>query len=398
MLFEVISDIYDTVLTASPWTRALEQAARFVGGPAASLFLEDAASRWRSFAWEYGISSPYTETYHQTYVKLAPAHVGRAMVDMDEPIVAADFVPYEEFLKTRFYLEWAQPQGLVDFVVGVLDRSAASVSLFSVFRHERDGVADAATRRRMRVLTPHLRRALLISKVIDVEQAETATFAAVLERLSAAIFLIDANGGVLHANAAARAMLADEDLLYSVRGRLSARDAATDRGLHARLAAAAVGDAADPGAIGIPLISRDGERYGAHVLPLASAAARRGAILNNAVAALFVHRSDLEAIAPPEAIARHYQLTPTELRVLLAIVNVGGGPEVAAALGIGIGTVKTHLRRLYEKTGTSRQADLVKLVASFANPLLPAPASGGPAPIASRRQPADGGRVATGGG
>jgi hypothetical protein len=33
-------------------------------------------------------------------------------------------------------------------------------------------------------------------------------------------------------------------------------------------------------------------------------------------------------------------------------------------------TVKTHLGHLYAKTGTSRQADLVKLVAGFANPLL----------------------------
>jgi DNA-binding CsgD family transcriptional regulator len=28
-----------------------------------------------------------------------------------------------------------------------------------------------------------------------------------------------------------------------------------------------------------------------------------------------------------------------------------------------------HLRRLFEKTGTGRQADLVKLVAGFASPL-----------------------------
>jgi DNA-binding CsgD family transcriptional regulator len=73
--------------------------------------------------------------------------------------------------------------------------------------------------------------------------------------------------------------------------------------------------------------------------------------------------------SPPEAIARAYKLTPTELRVLLAIVEIGGVPEVAEALGIGDSTVKTHLGRLFEKTGAKRQADLVKLVAGFSNPL-----------------------------
>jgi DNA-binding CsgD family transcriptional regulator len=68
-------------------------------------------------------------------------------------------------------------------------------------------------------------------------------------------------------------------------------------------------------------------------------------------------------------IAKAYKLTPTELRVLLAIVEVGGVPEAAEALGIAESTVKTHLGRLYQKTGSGRQADLVKLVAGFSNPL-----------------------------
>jgi hypothetical protein len=39
-------------------------------------------------------------------------------------------------------------------------------------------------------------------------------------------------------------------------------------------------------------------------------------------------------------------------------------------MGITVSTVKTHLRRLFAKTGTDRQADLVKLVAAYANPLF----------------------------
>jgi DNA-binding CsgD family transcriptional regulator len=68
-------------------------------------------------------------------------------------------------------------------------------------------------------------------------------------------------------------------------------------------------------------------------------------------------------------IARTYKLTPTELRILLAVVEIGGVPEVAEALGVSPETVKTHLGHLYEKTGARRQADLVKLVAGFASPL-----------------------------
>jgi DNA-binding CsgD family transcriptional regulator len=107
----------------------------------------------------------------------------------------------------------------------------------------------------------------------------------------------------------------------------------------------------------------------AHVLPLTSGARRCAGLAYNAVAALFVRKVALDSASPPEIIGRMYKLTPMELRVLLAIVDIGGVPEVAASLGVAATTIKTHLSRLFEKTGVGRQADLVKLVAGFSTPL-----------------------------
>lgn len=66
----------------------------------------------------------------------------------------------------------------------------------------------------------------------------------------------------------------------------------------------------------------------------AGTSARRRAGASYAAAALFVHKAALDIPSPPEAIAKAFKLTPTELRVLLAIVEVGGVPEVAETLGI----------------------------------------------------------------
>ena len=119
----------------------------------------------------------------------------------------------------------------------------------------------------------------------------------------------------------------------------------------------------------VPLRARDDARYVAHMLPLSGGARRRAGEAYGAGAALFVRKAELQRPSPHEVIGRSYDLTPAELRVLLGIVEIGGVPEVAAALGIADTTVKTHLSRLYAKTGTGRQADLVKLVAGFAMPL-----------------------------
>jgi DNA-binding CsgD family transcriptional regulator len=64
-----------------------------------------------------------------------------------------------------------------------------------------------------------------------------------------------------------------------------------------------------------------------------------------------------------------YGLTPAELRVLAAVSEFDGIAAVADAVGISQATVKTHLQRVFAKTGTNRQTELIKLVAAHAGPL-----------------------------
>ena len=85
---------------------------------------------------------------------------------------------------------------------------------------------------------------------------------------------------------------------------------------------------------------------------------------------MFVQKAALDTPSPQELIVKLYKLTPSELRVLLAIVQVGSTAEVAETLGIAETTVKTHLHRLFAKTGSKRQSDLVRLVAGYASPFV----------------------------
>jgi DNA-binding CsgD family transcriptional regulator len=186
--------------------------------------------------------------------------------------------------------------------------------------------------------------------------------------------LVDAGGRVVHANVAAHAMIDEGDALRVVGGRLVASEAGADRDLRDVFAAAGQGDVAlGIKGISVPLTGRNGERYVAHALPLTSGARRTAGIAYTAVAALFIRKVAMFVAMPPEVIGKSFKLTPTELRVLLAIVEVGGVAKVAEALGVADSTVKTHLGRVFEKTGTTRQADLVKLVAAYASPLKQAP-------------------------
>jgi DNA-binding CsgD family transcriptional regulator len=221
-------------------------------------------------------------------------------------------------------------------------------------------------RQRFELITPHVRRSMLIGKVIDLHRVEAAALADALDELASGMFIVDSSGRIIHANLAAHRLIAEGDVLRASNGRLSAFEAKGGRNLLEVFAAAQAGDAAvGKGGIAVPLTARTGERYLAHVLPLTSGARRKAGVSYSATAAVFVRKAGLDLPSPPEAVASEFKLTPAEVRVLFAIVQIGGVPEVAPVLGVSEQTVKSHLHKLYEKTATRRQADLVKLVASY---------------------------------
>lgn len=370
-LLNLIGNIYDAVLEPPLWTGVLEKAAGFVGGSAATIFWQDGIRKEGNSYYNFGTDDRYEQLYFDKYIKFDPLSAAYFMLDIGEVTSNSMLISPAEFIETRFYREWVRPQGWIDNVFTILERSITSIAVFAAFRHERDGLADDNARGRLRLIMPHLRRAVLIGKVIDLNAVEAATFANVLDSLRAGIFLVDATGRIVHENAAARSILAASDILRSAAGRLVARDPQVNQVLHDAFKSAEHGDAAiGVQGIAAPLIAHDGERHVAHLLPLTSGERRRTGIAIEATAALLVRKATLETPSRPEAIAKAYKLTPTELRVLLALVEVGGGHEIAEALGVADGTVKTHLSHLFRKTGVKHQADLVKLVAGFSSPLI----------------------------
>jgi DNA-binding CsgD family transcriptional regulator len=367
-LSSLIGHIYDAALDPDQRNDVLDKIAKFTGGHSGGLLSKHLLSNSDKLYCYIGADPESLQAYSESYSKFD--------LTADEPcgaehvVTTADLVPFEEFRQGRFYKEWARPQGWVDIASVVIEKSPASCTLLSVVRREDSGMVDDEMRRRVALVVPHVRRALQIGKTIDLKHAEAACFSDVLNGLSAGMILVDGNARIVHANAAGQAIVEASDFLRSVCGRLVASDAPVNAALREILIAAEAGDAAvGTGGIALPFTAHNRDRYVAHVLPLTSGARRKAGLAYNAVAALFVRKVALSASPPTEIIGRMYKLTPTELRVLLAIVDIGGVPEAAAALGVATTTIRTHLGRLFEKTGVGRQADLVKLVAGFSTPL-----------------------------
>ena len=361
-LSELLSDIGDAAIDAARWPDTLAKAAKFVGGCSAALYFKDAYSASGHVQFDDGyLSDAYKQLYFAQYVRSDPTTVLHFCFEPGDVAATADLMDYDEFRQSRFYLEWAKPQALADLVAVILDKSSTGMSMFGVFRSDANGQADEEAKRRLRLIVPHLRRASAVAKTLGMRVAVASAFEAVIDGLPSAVALVDPMARLVHANRTACAMLAGAGPLTLRDMVIATTDARASRELR-QLIAAISHEAHAAAADAVLLIDTVGCRWLLNVLPLPAHSA--------ATAAVFVSRVDFVTPEPPQLIARAYRLTPTELRILLSIVATGSIPETGEALGIAQTTVKWHLRKVFAKTGTTRQAELIKLVSGFTSPIL----------------------------
>lgn len=369
-LSALIGDIYDAALDPELWPSVLQSVCTFVPGSMATILSQDPIKNTANIYFSWGIDQYYETLYLDRYYTLNPLFPAILFFSTGDVYGLTDIMSHAEMGESRLYKEWMEPQGFIDFVGCNLEKSVTSVAFHAVVRHRSDGFVDDEARRRMRLVGPHVRRAILVGKVINLNKVEAAVLADALDGLAAGMFLVDSSGRIAHANAAGQEMLAEGTVVNMAGARLLANEPQANQALREVLGRAAAGDAAlGTKGIAVPLVARNGMDHVAHVLPLSSARRRQAGILYGAVAAIFVQRATLDLQSPLEAVSRRYGLTAGELRVLGALVSAGSVTATADLLGISEGTVRNHLHRLFEKTGTSRQAHLIKLASGFASPL-----------------------------
>lgn len=355
---DLVGSVYDAALDADQWHEVLRKILAYVGGQSAALFYRDIIKRKGEVYYDFNVPSEYRASYFEKYIKLDPTLIGYNLAPVGEPVSTIDVMPYDEFLQSRFYKEWAVPQGLVDSVGVVLERTSTSAAIIAVMRSE---MADESSIKKMRLISPHARRAVQIGTLLDWHTTKSEGMAASLDGLSAGFFLIDAQGHVLHTNLSGTLMLEKGDVFRLNTGRLTACHPIDDSQISAK-------DYAASGSETIALRAMDGSRYVAHVLRLTKSSHHNVGISTAAVA-VFVTNAEADPPVFPNVIASAFALTPSEVRILLAIVEIGNVSKVAEALGVAETTAKFHLSNIFAKTGVSRQSELVRLVTAYASPL-----------------------------
>lgn len=173
-----------------------------------------------------------------------------------------------------------------------------------------------------------------------------------LDRLRLGLIVVAADHAVLSTNRYARDLLQARDGLQLTRHGLAALTADDTRRLRAVLVAGSTSTS-------IAHLSR---RAGKRPLSLLACPAAPTQHLPGPAVILFVSDPDQPRNVDAERVAQLHGLTPAEGRLAAHLVQGATLDEAARQMGVALTTVRTHLKRTFEKTGTKRQAELVKLL------------------------------------
>jgi len=83
---------------------------------------------------------------------------------------------------------------------------------------------------------------------------------------------------------------------------------------------------------------------------------------NNDDVLLFITDPEQRLDVSPEIIARLFGLTASEARLASALSRGDSMEEAAEAMGVTVSTARTYLKQVFSKTGTGRQADLIRMI------------------------------------
>lgn len=308
-----------------------------------------------------GIPEPFAETLAGFGDQIVEAWGGAANIAgyaLGEPKVLSWERDPSDWIGSSYYREWLAPQHITDLMAVAVTRDASLYCSLGFARHGHSGAITTQEVDFVRLLVPHVQRAVAISRMLDIQSVSAATFAAVIGALPAPVVLVDRDLNIVHANPAAEPVVARGAGLSVDGARISG--ASLETPLHRAITG-------QQSAAAIPVHLRDLGPAVLHILPLEHGPVRR-TLAPGAVAAIFVSTETARA-APTAAIATLFDLTPAETRLLAAIATGSTLNEAAQQLGVGTGTARTHLLRLFAKTGTNRQADLLRLTDALSFPL-----------------------------
>jgi DNA-binding CsgD family transcriptional regulator len=373
-LTNLIGAAYATGLAADGWSPLADDLRSAFDSELAIVQYHDHREPERSFVVASGLGHEFLAAYE--------THSGMATEREDDVLwqaakvsrpgsvyLSVDLRSVEDERCSELHRLLAEPWGLLYFMTGVAMNSPEASAYISLGRTTDTGCFSSLERHLLGSrLLGHFGHSIALHRGFALAMRQAALYSSVLDAMPDGIVVFGADGHAILANRAAESIVAGTGVLLLRDGRLEtpdpARQALLDRALQAALAGP--GPAA-PAPVYLAAAGTASPVLRVTFSPLApegSDPSLAGALPAEAVAlAVICTATGLQ----PSALATRYSFTPAEERLCLLLVAGRSLQEAADTLDITRNTAKTHLGRVFDKTGVRSQVALIGLLAPILN-------------------------------
>jgi DNA-binding CsgD family transcriptional regulator len=360
----ILDGIYDAAITPDRLPIALERLGRAFGCNYVGLIdrnLRTGEGRATALGVDLSGQREYFEVWSERDILRQRTRAYRpGAVQTDR-----DILPRSDFLRSDYYNGFMKPRDMHAYMRMTLANQNGLRTIISLSRPASLGDFDGADVKRCGLLMPHLLRAARVTRRVEESNLVFNALSGVLEQSATGVLLLDRSGKVLFANTAARAIAKAADGFLLRRERIAVLNSQDNMALQ-RLIAGATGQSGrtDAARGGVMRVTR---KSGQPALSIAAAPLPNETSLTEMgpVAFVLVTDPDANSTRPEGMIRQLFGLSAAETRVAERLM-MGDSPEQAAAiLDIKTSTARWHLASLYRKTGTSRQAQLLRLLLSL---------------------------------
>jgi DNA-binding CsgD family transcriptional regulator len=304
----------------------------------------------------------FAGSYDAYYREIDPVVPRVQAMSAGTVVTHGELMPAGAMLRTEFYNDWARPQGVHGCMIAkFMPSGSTGVVCLSMPSGAADFGSDEVDF--VGALTPHLRIAVRTQHLVSGLELQRDAALEVLGRIGHASLFVDASGKVVYANKLAEELLRQGDGLSFRDGALGCASNSSTASLRRLMFLATRSPTPRGGSLRLerpsgraPLVVTISPVSGRNLERMSLSDPRALVI-----ASMPEHVSGEKA----RALQDLFGMTPAEVTVTIAIANGGGVKRCAELLGVAVSTVRTHLHRAFEKTGTSRQAELAFLVSQL---------------------------------
>lgn len=347
-----IQKIYDAAFEERQFPELLEAITAYFGAQSGFIGWSNNDSQAR-FEAQYGNDPAWLQRYVDTYWEHDILRPHLFAAPEGEPVPVYPLLQQPEVRASRFYREYIEPQGIVDNMAVNLIKRDTMAGTIAVIRTGDSPPFDDGDIARMRELVPHLRRAMFLSSYRIRQENLIHAYRQTAHGARDGLVLLDDSGRVIDLGPEIEALtgLSSPAATRSAFGRALAKAMRADGPLlH------------DHGAEGRTV------RLLLHSQPLTRNLFGDLSEGPGAAHAVSVTALDRRWGLAYEAIATAHKLTPGEARVLEDVLTHGEMTETSDRLGMARATSRSHLHRIYAKTGTKGFPDLCLFAHRFILP------------------------------